>query len=53
MDEMSDFESQWIAQGYVKDSRLWAPGSMTDRLEVECDTQTLGQTTYGQPNDEG
>ena len=26
---------------------------MTDRLEGECDTQTLGQTTHGRPNDEG
>ena len=25
---------------------------MTDRLEGECDTQTLGQTTHGRPNDE-
>ena len=26
---------------------------MTDVLEGECDTQTPGQTTHGQPNDEG
>ena len=25
---------------------------MTDRLEGESDTQTLGQTTHGRPNDE-
>ena len=26
---------------------------MIDQLEGECDTQTLGQTTHGRPNDEG
>ena len=26
---------------------------MTDWLEGEYDTQTLGQTTHGRPNDEG
>ena len=26
---------------------------MTDRLEGDCDTQSLGQATHGQPNDEG
>ena len=26
---------------------------MTNQLERECDTQTLGQTTHGRPNDEG
>ena len=26
---------------------------MIDQLEKKCDTQTLGQTTHGRPNDEG
>ena len=34
-------------------SGLWAPGSMTDQLERECDTQTPSQTPHGRLNDEG
>ena len=30
-----------------------ASGSMTDQLEWEYNTQTLGQTTHGRPNDKG
>ena len=37
----------------MNSSGLWAPGSMIDPLEGECDTQTPGQTTHGRPNDEG
>ena len=52
-DAMSNSRLQWIDQGYVNSLGLWAPGSMTDRLEEESDTQTPGQTTHGRPNDEG
>ena len=52
-DAMSNSGLQWIARGYVNNSRLWAPGSMTDRLERECDTQTPRHTSHGWPNDEG
>ena len=52
-DAMSNSGLRWIAQGYMYSSGLWALGSMTNRLERECDTQTSGQTTHGRPNDEG
>ena len=52
-DAMSNSGLRWIAQGYVNNSGLWALGSMIDRLEGECNMQTLGQTTYRRLNDEG
>ena len=52
-DATSNSRLQWKTQGYVNSSGLWAPGSMTDQLEGECDTQTIGQTTHERPNDEG
>ena len=37
-DVVSNSGLQWIDQGYMNSSGLWAPGFMTNQLEEECNT---------------